>query len=542
MSIFISISIILAIAIAVAYVIQLLKQPLIISYIITGIICGPLFLDLINSQQEFFNVFAEFGVILLLFLVGLSLNINILKKIGRVAVIAGTGQVIFTSIFGFLLLTFLGFSNSVAAFLAISVTFSSTIIIVKLLSDKRELRTIHGRYTLGLMLVQDVIAVMIMILLPILQNTSDFLLAFAEFGVRVVLVVLVVYALSKIFLPVILKKVAGSGEFLFIFTIAWCFSLAGLGEWFGLSLEVGAVAAGISLGSSVYRTEISSRIKPLRDFFIILFFIILGSGMRVENISDAMIPSVLLSLFVLIGNPVILYILYRTMKFNRRSSFLAGITAAQVSEFGFVLLFVCQKMGYVGNDAITIFTIVALITIFISSYLITYNSQIYKFVRPFFLRFGKDKYSCPEEGCEEYETIIFGYHRIGWKICEALKEMKISFAVVDIDPAAIEKLEARKIPCFFGDVQDVEFLNELPISRTKMIISTIPEVDGQITLIKHIKAITKKPLVIATLSHSEFLGEVYEAGADYVIMPHLLGGQFIADILKGKPWNKKTFQ
>jgi Kef-type K+ transport system membrane component KefB len=201
--------------------------------------------------------------------------------------------------------------------------------------------------------------------------------------------------------------------------MAWCFAVAGLAAWAGLTLEVGAIMAGLSLGSSVYRTEISSRIKPIRDFFIAMFFIILGSEMNLADFKISIYPSLILSAFVLIGNPIILYTLYRRMKFTRKSSFLAGLTAAQVSEFGFVFLFIANELGFVNGNIMSIFTLVALITIFISSYLITYNHQIYKFLVPFFNLFGPDRNKGMKEDLESYDVLIFGYHRLGWKICDA---------------------------------------------------------------------------------------------------------------------------
>jgi len=348
--------------------------------------------------------------------------------------------------------------------------------------------------------------------------------------------------LAKIILPVILDRAARSGEFLLIFTLAWCFAIAGLGERAGISLEVGAILAGIALGSSRYQMEISSRIKPLRDFFIALFFIILGSEMYISNFGDIVLPGLVLSVFVLVGNPLILYFLYRRMRFIRRTSFLAGLTAAQVSEFGFVFLFVAKQAGYIDDSILSIFTVVALVTISVSSYLITYNTEVYNFVRPMFRFFGKDKFRSICSKDQKYDVLVFGYHRLGWKICEALKEMKIPFAVVDFDPATVDKLEDRKIPYYFGDATDVEFLNELPIDKAKLIISTLPGADSQSTLIKHIRMKNNDILIVSNLSHIKFLNDMYKAGSDYVMMPHLISGHWMADILKTRNWDKDTFK
>jgi hypothetical protein len=245
----------------------------------------------------------------------------------------------------------------------------------------------------------------------------------------------------------------------------------------------------------------------------------------------------------LVGNPIILYFLFRLSKFTRKSSFLAGLTAAQVSEFGFVFLFVASRGGDFEEGILSIFTIVALVTIFMSSYIITYNHEIYNFIRPIMRAiFGPDKYKSVHEIDDVYDVLVLGYHRLGWKICDALAEMKISFAVVDFNPVAIKKMEERNIPFFFGDATEVDFLQELPIEKAKMIISTLPRSDDQITMIKHIRLTNNKILIIANLSHLQFMDNLYESGADYIMIPHLLSGLWLADILRKNAWNRDTFK
>jgi Kef-type K+ transport system membrane component KefB len=540
-SVFIDISLILGIAIGIAFLVQLLKQPLIVSYILTGIVCGPLLLNLINSSQEYFAVFSKFGVILLLFLVGLSLNFDYLRKIGRVAAITGIGQFVFTALIGVLIILALGFAPGPAAFLAISITFSSTIIIMKLLSDKHELMTIYGRYTIGLMLVQDIIAIAIMILLPSL-GSSSLIASVLLLLVKIIILVSVVFFLSRAIIPVLLDKAAASPEFLLIFTLAWCFTIAGLGEWTGITFEVGAIIAGLSLGSSVYRTEIESRVKPIRDFFIAAFFIILGSEMHLDNFLAALWPSAVLSLFILVGNPLILYFLYRRLKFTRKTSFLAGLTAAQVSEFGFVFLYIAGGMGYVDQGLLAVFTIVALVTIFASSYLITYNHRVYAWAAPWLEKLGPDKHRQPREEEEEYEALVIGYHRLGWKLCDALREMEVRFAVVDFDPMAVKKLRDRHIPYYFGDATELDFLNELPLHKAKLIVSTLPRPEEQMALVRQLRLANKRAIIIANLGHTKFLDDLYECGADYILLPHLLSGQWLAGILKHNHWDRGMFK
>lgn len=541
-NLFLQISIILGVTLAMSFFVRAIKQPLIIAYIVSGLLVGPMFFNLINSQEETYQIFSEFGIVLLLFVVGLSLNFNYLKKVGKVAFVTGVGQVVFTGIFGVLILNYLlNFSLISSVYLAIAITFSSTIIITKLLGDKKDLESVYGRYTIGLMIVQDVIAVLVMIFVGSFGKYS-FLDSLSKLLINGLALVFLVFVLSRYVLPKILKKVAESGEFLLVFTLAWCFGLAGLVYWLGFSLEIGAIVAGISLGSSKYQTEIGSRIKPIRDFFIVLFFIILGSQMQLSQLSQAINPGIILSLFIIFGNPFILYLLYRVSKFTRRNSFLAGITAAQVSEFGFILLVVGVNSGHITGSEIPIFTIVALITIFLSSYLITYGEQIYRFLIPVFSIFGKDHLVQVEDEIEKYPVWVFGYHRMGWKICEALNFKKSHFAVVDFNPDIINKLNNRNIPSYYGDAADVEFLETLSLSEAKLIIATLPTADDQKTLIHYIRSINKKAIIVATSYELKYLEDLYEVGANYVMMPHLLGGNWMSDVIKNKSWTENTFK
>lgn len=540
-NIFLQISILLGITVSIAVIIRLLRQPFIVAYIIAGVVAGPLFLNLIRGDEQFFHSFSEFGVVLLLFIVGLSLDFRHIKSVGNVAITTGLGQLFFTALFGWLLLRGLGLAFLPALYIAVAATFSSTIIIIKLLSDKKALETVYGRYTVGLLLVQDLFAILIMIFLST-RSEGSLTTHIALLAGKGLLLGGAIYLLSKTILPLFLHKIAKSSEFLFLFTLAWCFGIASLVYWVGFSIEIGAVIAGISLGSSPYHLEIASRIKPLRDFFIVLFFIILGSELSLQDAKTALIPSLCLSAFILIGNPIILYLMYRWHKFTRRNSFLGAIAAAQVSEFGFILIFTGLSSGQIPDLVLAIFTIAALITIFISSYLMTYNEQIYQWCLPFFRLFGPDTRIQQEEPGERFDVWVIGYHRIGWKICEVLKHKGVSFAVIDYNPEAITKMHRAGIRCFYGDISDIEFLGEMPLLSAKLIISTIPEPEPQSTLFKYIRERSSSIILIGNLHESIYLNDLYKTGAHYVMMPHLLGGNWMADVLAEKKWTKLMFK
>ena len=412
---------------------------------------------------------------------------------------------------------------------------------MKLLSDKKDTDTVYGRYTIGLMLVQDVIAVILVIALGMMQSErGGGLMAIAPLIAKLAVACMILYFISRYLLPKVLDKIADSSELLFLFTLTWCFGVASVLYSLGFSLEIGAIVSGIALSSSPYQLEIGSRIKPLRDFFLILFFIVLGSEVGLSSIGSILVPAIILSLFILIGNPFILYVLFRKLKFTRRNSFLAGLTAAQVSEFGFVLLFAGRQAGHLQGNEGAIFTAVAIATIFTSSYQISYNEQIYRFILPFFRLFGPDKYRQSDRAGGNYDAWIIGYHRIGMKVAEAMDDLKTKFSVVDFDPEAIKRLRKAALPFYFGDIADVEFLESLPMENSKMIIMTIPAVDDQINLIKFVRKFNDKVLVIGNAYHKPDAETLYSHGADFVMMPHFLGGQWISRVLRSEKWNSET--
>jgi Kef-type K+ transport system membrane component KefB len=536
-NLFLQISALLAITVSLAFIVRFLKQPLLAAYMLAGIVCGPFLFNLLQGQQDLYQAFSNFGVVLLLFIVGLELNFSYLKKIGSISTSIGLLQFLFNFAVILLIVNFFDISLISKIFLALVSCFSSTIVVLKILSDKQDEESVYGRYTVGLLLVQDIISIGILILLSFSANSGE---SFSMWSLaKVIGSFLLIFLFAKYLLSRIINHIAASGEFLFLFTVAWCFSVASLMVWSGFSLEIGAVIAGLSLSSSKYQPEIASRVKPLRDFFIVLFFVILGSSADFSNVSGVIIPAIILALAVVILKPIILFLIFRLFKFTRRNSFLSALTAAPLSEFGFIILFVVISAGYLSGPELSIFTIAAILTIFISSYLMTYSYQLYSWLLPFFKLFGLDKYVQQEDSKEKFDAVVFGYHRTGWKIGHALKKVGLKFAAVDFNPGNVHRLTHQDIKVFFGDASDVEFLRELPLEKTKIIISTIPSPEDQLVLLDFLKSKRSKPIVICTLYNKRYLDKLYEAGADYVILPHLLGGMWMSELIMGGMLKRK---
>ncbi|MBU2634312.1 MAG: cation:proton antiporter [Nanoarchaeota archaeon] len=524
MEIFIELSIIIGITVLIAGIMRLLKQPLIIGYILTGIIISPYFLNIVRSTDTI-AVFSQIGVALLLFIVGLSLSPKVIKEVGKVSLVTGIGQIIFTSLIGFFISRLLGFSIIVSIYIAIALTFSSTIIIMKLLSDKKDLEKLYGKISVGFLLVQDIFVI---ILLMIISSFSGKFSNISNLSVEAILggvMIIGGFVLISIYiLPSLSKFFAKSQEFLFLFSIGWGLGSAALFHYIGFSMEIGALIAGVALSMSPYHYEISSKMRPLRDFFIILFFILLGSQMVFGNINQFIIPAIIFSLFILIGNPLIVMILMGLLGYKKKTSFKAGLTVAQISEFSLIFVALGVSVGHLTNEILSLVTIIGIITISGSTYLILYSDKIYPYLSKYLSIFERKKVKEKQEEDKDYDAILFGYNRIGYDILQAFKRIKKKFLVVDYNPKTIYDLSKEKINCRYGDVDDGEFLDELNLNNTKLIFSTIPEFETNLLLINKIRQTNKKAIIIVVSHDIEEAKIFYDQGATYVVMPHFLGG------------------
>ncbi|MFH1585174.1 MAG: cation:proton antiporter [archaeon] len=540
MEIFIELSIILGITVLIAGIMKLLKQPLIIGYILAGIIVSPYFLNIAQSTETI-KVFSQIGVALLLFIVGLSLSPRVIKEVGKVSLITGIGQIVFTSLFGFLISRLLGFSVIVSLYIAIALTFSSTIIIMKLLSDKKDLDKLYGKISIGFLLVQDIFVI---ILLMIISSFSGSLsMDNLSFGSILSGMLLVGgFALISIYiLPKLSIFFAKSQEFLFLFSIGWGLGLAALFHYFGFSMEIGALVAGIALSMSPFHYEISSKMRPLRDFFIILFFILLGSQMVFGNINELIVPAIIFSLFILIGNPLIVMVLMGFLGYKKKTGFQAGFTVAQISEFSLILIALGVSVGHLTSEILSLVTIVGLITISGSTYLILYSNKIYPYLSKYLFIFEREKVNENEQEFKDYDIVLFGYNRIGYDLLQSFRKLKNKYLVVDYNPETILELSKKQVECRYGDVDDEEFLNELNLTETKMIVSTIPEFETNLLLVNKIRQINKKAIIMTVSHNIEEANELYNQGATYVLMPHFLGGIHASKMINEYKLNRDKF-
>lgn len=553
MDVFFELSLLMIFVLFISIFMNYIKQPLLIGYIITGIIASPLFFNIFQSNEAF-EVFAQIGVALLLFIVGLHLKLKLIREVGLISLITGLGQVIFTSFFGFLIAYMLGFSFIASIIIAIALTFSSTIIIVKILTDKNDLDKLYGKVSMGFLIVQDFVAAFVLMLISSFMNLD------AETSIAIqitttilygIIAIIATYFISSLFLPKLLNKVSKSSELLFIFVLAWCLGVSALFHFLGFSLEIGALLAGIALASSPYQFELSAKIKPLRDFFIVLFFIILGAQMLPDvpeeinsisekssyiwdSISHLILPIILFTLFILIGNPIIVLLLMTLLGYSSRTGFLAGLTVAQISEFSLILAMMAQKAEFLSSDEVTMITFIGIITITGSTYMILNGEFIYKkfskILRKLERKELKDKNY--QVSSNNYDILIFGYDRIGYALFKTIKKLKKSYVIIDYDPFIIKKLKKNGIECIYGDASNIELISQFEIEKSQMVISTIPEYEISSLLLNYVKTRDEKVLVILTANHIDDALRLYEKGADYVILPHFLGGEYVSALIE----------
>ncbi len=530
-SIFVQLSLILLVVLGVSAIMRIFKQPLIIGYIFSGIIAGPFFLNLIGESQTI-GAFSEIGIAFLLFIVGLHLSPKVIKEVGKISLVTGLGQIIFTSLIGYFIAILVGFNQITSLYIAIALTFSSTIIIMKLLSDKEALEKLYGKISIGFLLVQDFVAIIILLFVSSISGGASAGSLILYSLIRGLVLAAVLIPVSYYLLPRMNSFFAKSQEFLFLFAVAWGLGLASLFFYLGFSVEVGALIAGIVLSISPYSYEISSRLKPLRDFFIISFFLILGSQMVFSEISHLFVPAIIFSLFILIGNPLIVMILMGFFGYNRKTGFMAGLTVAQISEFSLILVALGVKLGQISQNILSFVTLVGLITIAGSTYLIIYSEGIYRRISGLLKIFEKKRVYEKEFTKKNYKYLLLGYNRIGYSILKAYSKITKDYLIVDFDPKVIRDLKSLGVNCVYGDVEDIEFLEYVGIKKSLVVVSTVPEKETGLLLLNRFKRKGSKPIIILTARQISEAMELYDAGADYVVLPHFLGGEYVSKLIE----------
>lgn len=539
---------IIVLAAILSIIARVFRQPAILAYLLTGVVISVLAANGVATssvglhEQETFQIFADLGIMFLLFLVGLEVNYTALRRVGAVSLAIGVLQVAFTALIGYGIAMLLNIPPLHALYIGIALTFSSTIIVVKLLSEKKELNSLYGKISIGMLLVQDFIAILVLIALAGIQTgTAVSWVAMAFTVCKGVVIFLAMIILGKRVFPPLFDLVARSQELLFLMSIAWLMLFAVVMQWMNFSIEIGGFLAGIALANASEHYQIASRVRSLRDFFILIFFVILGSYLQFTSLAGLVIPVLVFSLFVLIGNQLIVMMTMSVMGYSTRTSFLVGTTVAQISEFSLVLAHLGMDLGHIDERIFSLITWVGIVTITASTYLILYNEQLYRIVRPF-LRAFAPKRPRSEEGFSDIEpkrVILIGFTRTGQSVAMHLKKDEV--LVIDQDPEIIHALKSEGYAYLYGDASDDDLFEHVDLSHTELIISTVPIFEDNLALMELIARVNHerggkgdKPITVVLRAESERDAVIlYRRGASYVLMPHFTSGHALGNMVSG---------
>ena len=480
------IALILLVTAVVGFGAKFARQPLVVAYIAVGILLGPTFLDLVHYEAEI-ELFAELGIALLLFLVGLKLDLSLIKNIGKVAVLTGLGQVLFTAAIGFIIVLGFGFDATQAAYIAVAITFSSTIIVVKLLSDRREIDQLHGQIAVGFLIVQDILVIIFMVVIAAIGSGAGEV----DRSIPVLVIGSIIYiaaaaAISKLLLPKLLAWLAKSQELTLIFGVSWALSLAAISHSLGLSMEIGAFIAGVALASTPYRESLSGKMVSLRDIMVLFFFIQLGSSLSLSDAVQQLLPAIVISVFVLVAKPLIVMAIMRWLGYRNQVSFKTSMAIAQISEFSLILMALGFSLGQVNQAALSLVTLVAVITITLSTYFILYSERIYQWLQPLLKRFDVPAQDRLDEDAIEsrYDAIVIGAGRLGSNVIGGLVEKGANLLIVDHNPEALNKLSSEGFATLYGDISDPEFAYSLPLNEADAVICTAQERGTNLVLLE----------------------------------------------------------
>ncbi|MCL6623310.1 MAG: cation:proton antiporter [Fimbriimonadales bacterium] len=515
-----------------------LRQPLIITFLLVGLLLGPAGFAVVKPEDPI-QVLAEVGVALLLFVVGLRLDPQIVRRMGSVVLAVGLGQIVLTALSGFFLCLLLRLGVLASVYVSLALTLSSTIVVVKLLTDTKELDSLHGKIALGIVIVQDLVIIGVLVGLSAFQQPNVSSAIGQDAAFRMAKGVGLLFALALLMrwvLPSFTEFVAKLPDLLTLFGIAWALTLAVTAEFVGLSREVGAFLAGFSLAPSPYREALASRLASLRDFLILFFFVVVGSQIDREMLRAEALPAIILSLFVLVGNPLLVLIIMGWMGYRRRTSFKTGLAIAQISEFSLILASLGRELGHINRESVGLITVVGIVTIGASVYLILYSDKLYEYLSPF-LRIFERKTLHKEERLHFGHTpladvILYGLGRYGSSILKGLQNAGHRVLGVDFDPERVRECRELGAEVLYGDAEDPEFPNILPLNTAKWVISSIPDLHVNLGLIHAFRTRGFQGKIAVTAHQSDDASFLKERGADVVLLPFEDAGAEVAHKLQ----------
>lgn len=546
-NIFIQLAIVLSLASVLGYIVFKLKLPLVIAYLLAGVVLS--FLSAFQTSHSLvLEVLPEIGIAFVLFLIGMELDLREIKSLGKPIIISSAGQVAISAVLGFLIATGLGFEKLESIYLGLGLAFSSTVVVIKMLLEKKDLSSLYGKLSVGILLVEDLIAIVVLMLVSVgssalnlgLQESLPLLTLAAKMaGLFILTFILSKYVLEKIF-----DAVAKSVELLFFTAITWCFVFTSLAVWAGFSVVIGAFLAGVALASSPYHLQIQSKIKPLRDFFLTLFFVYLGTQVQIKDLLTLWPAILVFTGFAVAVKPIIYALILGFFGFRKHTIFQTSLNLSQISEFSLIVLLVGVEFGVASPSALSVMAATAVLSIICSAVFISSSKKLYNLFTPILSLFVHSKITHSIEAKTEHglenHIVIIGAHRVGGPIIKYLKKTDIPFLVMDFNPQIVKNLREDGVNVVYGDIGDPEVLDYLHLEKAKLIISTASDKEDNSILLEECirRRTTATILVRAEESHHE--ETLKKLGAHYIVMPEKVSGNYIADQLKHR-WPKVLF-
>ena len=511
-----------------------LRQPLIVAFIGAGLLAGPDMLGFLPEESSQIETLAALGIALLLFLVGLKLDLTLIKALGPVALITGLSQVVLTAALGSGLALWLGFSMMPAIWIGTALAFSSTIIVVKLLSDNGAIGSLYGKISLGILIVQDLVVIMAMVMVTALGAGEDAVLGWTVFaGIfgKIFVHLLATALFIRFVADSLTATLVRSSELIVVFALGLAAVMAALCHALDLSKELGGLLAGIALASTPIRDMIGAKLAPLRDFLLLFFFLALGAHLDLNHIGTQIGPALILSAFVLIGKPLIVMVLMGLIGYRRRTGYMTGTTLAQISEFSMIFIGLAALSGQVPQEAAPLLTLVGMITITLSVYLMVFQDSLFSVIENGLQVFERKMPKYDEELSDshkrgQYDVLIFGMGRFGCAMASEFKNKSARVLGVDFDPEAIKQAQDFKIPAIYGDAADPEFVKALPLKGVNTVVLAFPHhitgpfmPDVRVSFARTLREAGYKGHIAVT-SHFRIMEDrLKQSGADIVLCP-----------------------
>ncbi len=516
------------------------KQPTIVAYLLTGIIVGPVMLGLV-TEDELIEVMAELGLGFLLFLLGIEMSFERIKDILRSIVNISVGQTVLQTALAFAVAFVLGFRGMDVIVIALATVFGATPVIVKLLDDKDELKTLPGRIDVGVLIVQDIYLVTILALVGagLAGPPADLALDIGRILGLMVLLGVVAYLSYRYLLPTLLRSAAKNEHVLFTTGIAWAFVFILAGELFELGPEVGGFLAGLSLAQLPYSTEIRERMSPVTDFFLVVFFASIGLQLTADDLLAYWQEAVIASVVMMIGNFLIMFYLIDREQFTPETSFIGSVNMTQVSEFSLVVGTLAVTQELIGEDVLGYLGLMALLTMTASTYIIIYNYQIYERVKPYLSRFESEEKEDMDLDVHQDHAVVVGYDRL---VRESLSDIRDRFdevVVVDRSPDQVDELREADFEYIYGDFKHGEIREQADVGNAAFVLSMARNPDVN----KHLlEEVGDEAVTFVAAEHPDDASELYEHGADYVIMRHVLSGEMLGEHVSDYLGDEEAFE